>query len=150
MIMLEKLLLLKSVTFFKQTPDELLMEIAHSALQEIALESGQQVIQKGEVGNAMYVIVNGRVKIHDGDLLIGELGEREIFGELAALSFGQRVSCVSAITDCLLLKISSVALYDMMTLDIGLAKGIIKALCERTQSMSLQLQELLQNPGARE
>ncbi len=140
MITLEKILILKSITFFKQTPDELLLQIVESAIKEKTFSPGELILQKGDVGTAMYIIVNGRVKIHNDDIFINELGEREIFGELAALSFGTRVSSVSAITDCLLLKISSAALYDVMNLDIGLAKGIIKALCERTRSMSDQLQ----------
>lgn len=143
MIALEKLLLLKSVTFFKQTHDDLLLQIVESALKEKTVNAGEVIVQKGEIGRDMYVIVSGRVKIYDDDIFIKEMGEREILGELAALSFGERVASVSAITDCLLLKINSSDLYEVMNLDIGLAKGIIKALCERTQAISQQLQEAL-------
>lgn len=143
MIALEKLLLLKSITFFKQTPDDLLLQVVISASKEKNFNAGELIMEKGEIGTDMYVIITGRVKIHVGDTFVKELGEREIFGELAALSFGTRVSSVSAITDCHLLKINSDALYDAMNFDIGLAKGIIKALCERTQSMSAHLQASL-------
>lgn len=143
MITLEKLLLLKSVTFFKQTQDDLLLQIIESAVEEKTVNAGELICKKNEIGQDMYVIVSGRVKIHDDDMFIKEMGEREIFGELAALSFGTRVASVTAITDCLLLKINSTDLYEVMNLDIGLAKGIIKALCERTQSISIQLEESL-------
>lgn len=139
MIALEKLLLLKSVTFFKQTPDELLMKLILYASEEVFYNAGQLIFKQGEIGKAMYVIAKGKVSVHDEKLVITELGEREIFGELAALSFGKRTSSVSALSDVLLLKISSIPIYEAMALDIGLAKGIIKALCERAQSMSMQL-----------
>lgn len=139
-ITLEKVLLLKSVTSFKETPDDILLQIVESAIKEEAFAAGELILKKGELGQAMFIIVTGRVQVHDEGIIHQELGEREIFGELAALSFGTRVSSVSALTDCLLLKISSSALYDVMNLDIGLAKGIIKALCERTRSLSEQLQ----------
>jgi CRP/FNR family cyclic AMP-dependent transcriptional regulator len=148
MIALEKLLLLKSVTLFKQTHDDLLLQIVESAVKEKTVIAGELLFQKGDAGLDMYVIVNGRVKIHNGDLFIKEIGDREIFGELAALSFGTRVASVSAITDCLLLKISSPDLYEVMNLDIGLAKGIIKALCERTQSISMQLEQSLRGSNS--
>lgn len=144
MIALEKLLLLKSVTFFKETPDDLLLQLAIFALQEKNMQAGELIVQKNDIDTAMYIIVAGKVKIHDGDLLIKELNEREIFGELAALSLSPRISSVSALTDGLLLKMDSNDLYEMMSLDIGLAKGVIKGLCERIQSMSTQLQGLMQ------
>lgn len=143
MIALEKLLLLKSVTLFKETPDDLLMQVASSIAEEQMVKAGELIIQKDDTGTTMYVIVNGRVRVHDGDIFITELGEHEIFGELSALSLQTRVSSVSAISDCLLLKINSSDLYDLMNFDTGLAKGIIQSLCHRARTMSLQMQEIL-------
>ena len=143
MITLEKLLLLKSVPFFQQTPDELLMQIATTAMKEQTVNAGELIIQKGDVGTEMYVIVSGQVKIHDGDKWITTLGDREIFGELSALTLEPRVSSVSTITECLLLKINGLALYEIMNFDAGLAKGIIHALCDRSRLMSAQLQVLM-------
>jgi CRP-like cAMP-binding protein len=143
MITLEKLLLLKSLTLFKETPDDLLMQVVTSVVKEQRVDAGEQIIEKGDSGTSMYVLVSGRVKVHDQELVITELGEREIFGELSALSLQPRVASVSAITDCFLLKISSAGLYELMSFDIGLAKGIIQALCERARTMSIQMQALL-------
>jgi CRP-like cAMP-binding protein len=67
-ITLEKLLLLKSVTFFKQTPDDLLLQIVESAIKEQSVAAGDLIVQKGDVGTTMYIIVNGLVKVHDGDI----------------------------------------------------------------------------------
>lgn len=145
MITLEKLLLLKSVTFFKQTPDDLLMQIAITATKELRVSTGELIIKKGDSSTDMYVVVSGQVRVHDEDTLITTLEAREIFGELSALSMEPRVSSVSAMTDCLLLKINGLALYEMMNFDIGLAKGIIRALCDRTRRMSMQLQVLMDN-----
>ena len=143
MITLEKVLLLKSVPFFQQTPDELLLQIATTAVKEQRVNANELIVQKNEVGTHMYVIVSGQVKIHDGDKLITTLSDREIFGELSALSLEPRVSSASAMTECLLLKINGGALYEIMNFDIGLAKGIIHALCDRARLMSTQLQALM-------
>ena len=143
MITLEKLLLVKSIPFFQQTPDELLLQIATTAMKEQRVMADELIIQKNDVGTDMYVIVSGRVKIHEGEKLITTLGEREIFGELSALTLEPRVSSVSAITECLLLKINGLALYEIMHFDVGLAKGIIHALCDRARLMSAQIQVLM-------
>lgn len=142
MIALEKLLLLKSVTLFRETPIDLLMQVVNSIVKEQMFSAGDQIVEKGDSGTNMFIIVKGRVKVHDEDTVIAELGEREIFGELSALSLQPRVASVSAVTDCLLLKIGSSGLYDLMNLDIGLTKGIIRALCDRARMMSIQIQEL--------
>ncbi|MCL9683148.1 Crp/Fnr family transcriptional regulator [Legionella maioricensis] len=144
MIALEKLLLLKTVTLFKQTPDDLLLHIVTSIVKEKRVNAGELLLEKGGVNSTMYIVVSGRVKVHDGVRLITELAEREIFGELSALTKDPPVTSVSAITDCLLLTISSAALYELMSFDEGISKGIIQALCKRTQSMSIQVQGLLQ------
>ncbi len=143
MITLEKLLLLKSAPFFQRTPDELLMQIVTTAVKEQIAYAGELIIEKDDSGTDMYVVVSGQVKVHDGDKLIATLSDCEIFGELSALSLQPRVSSVSAITECLLLKINGQALYEIMNFDVGLAKGIIHALCDRARSMSTQLQVLL-------
>ena len=143
MITLEKLLILKSVPFFQQTPDEVLLQIVTTAVQELIVEKDAPIIKKAEEGKDMYVVVSGQVKVHDGDKLIVTLGERDIFGELSALSFARRVASVSAVSNCVLLKVNGLALYEIMSFDVGLAKGIIAALCERAQSMSMQLQALM-------
>ncbi|MBA3537560.1 MAG: cyclic nucleotide-binding domain-containing protein [Tatlockia sp.] len=143
MIDLEKLLILKAVTLFKQMPDDLLLQLVMSVVKEERIQPGQPILEEGVKNTNIYIIVSGRVKIHNKEQFISELSEREIFGELSALSFDFPVSCVSAITECLVLKINSISLYEIMNYDIGLAKGIIFALCQRTKSISSQLQQLL-------
>jgi len=147
MIVLEKILLLRSVTFFKEIPDDLLLQIVTTSVTEEIVAAGDAILKKNDKGRNMYIIASGRVSIHDENIIFKELGEREIFGELAALSFGRRLASASALTECLLLKISSTTLYQLMDVDIGMAKGIIKALCERTESINRQLEAAMQNQG---
>lgn len=143
MISLEKLLILKSVTLFKQVPDDLLLSMVTSIVKEKIVLPNELVLKKNEINSTMYIIVSGRVKVHNDNLFITELGEREIFGELSALTNLPTVSSVSSITECLFLTIQNNALYELMNFENGLAKGIIQALCFRTQSVTLQIQELL-------
>lgn len=144
MITIEKLLLLKSVNLFKQMPDDLLLQVANTLTHQRILSPGEMVLEKGKVNSTMYVIVSGSVKVHDEhNRTIKELGPREIFGELSALTEQPTVSYVSAISECLLLTIRNDALFDLMSIELELSKGIIIALCERTQNMSFQIQELM-------
>lgn len=135
MITIEKLLLLKSVPLFKYTPDDILLELAHS-LKEHYAAAGEMIMQKGEFGQVMYIIARGKVKVHDKDNVLAELEELDVFGELAALSPEVRTASVTAVENSVLLKINNEMLYDMMEMHIGLVRGIIEVLCQRTRDIA--------------
>lgn len=144
MITLEKLLLLKSVSLFKQMPDDLLLQVASTLTHEKIVKPEDKIIEKGVVNSIMYIIVSGMVRVHDEqNRTIKKLGPREIFGELSTLTGQATVSNVSALTECLLLTIKDNALYDLMSIEPEVSKGIIIALCERAQDMSIQIQHLI-------
>ena len=132
----EKTLFLKSVPLFKYVKDEALLAIA-SAFEEQRAAPKEEIIQKDELGTDMYLIVSGKVKVHDGDHQIAELKIGDVFGELAALAPEKRIASVQALEDTLLLKIGSRTLYDLIDIQPGLAKGIIQALCQRVRTIAL-------------
>jgi len=118
MIAIEKLLLLKSVSFFKEMPDDLLLHVASSLLHEQIITPGEKILQTESRNSMMCVIASGTVRVHDEqDHTIKELGPRETFGELSAQTTQSPVSHISAVTECLLLTIRNDALYDLMGLD---------------------------------
>jgi CRP-like cAMP-binding protein len=136
MITLEKMFFLKSMPLFKSTKDDVLLIVA-SATQEQFVERGTIIIQKGEWGDTMHMIVKGRIKIHDGDFELKQIGERDLFGELAALVPDQRNATVSAIEDTLLLTIKHSSLFELMEINFGLVKGIINVLVNRLRETDI-------------
>lgn len=140
MIILEKIVFLKEMPLFNLVKEESLFALAQILEHEI-IEPGELIIQKGDFGNAMYMIVDGKVKVHDADLVIEELETKEIFGELAALFPEKRIASVSAIEKTILLKIESAPLYELMDGDIELTKGIVQILCQRVRSLSKDIEE---------
>lgn len=130
----EKMLFLKSMPLFKYVKDDVLLGVA-SVLEEHRLKGGETIIKKGDLGTVMYMIVAGKVKVHDGEREFKVLGDHDFFGELAALSPEKRNASVTAIEETLLLKISSEALYELMEIQPGLAKGIIQVLCQRIRTI---------------
>ena len=82
--LVEKVLVLKSASLFNQTPDNVLADVAQR-VQEISFEAGDLIFNKGDFGDSLYIIVSGTVQVWDGPHLLNELGEGDIFGELALL-----------------------------------------------------------------
>ncbi len=91
----EKVLILKSVDMFGQTPDHVLADVAE-LLEEIDVPAGETILQQGDFGDSMYVIVDGKVSVCDGERLLNYLGERDVFGEMALLDPEPRLATVIA------------------------------------------------------
>ena len=132
LLTIEKVLVLKSVPLLSSVPENQLVDLATIA-ESVEYETGEVIINQGYLGTSMYIVVDGRVRIFDGDQELGDHGDHAVFGELAALDPEPRVASVQAIEDCTLLRIDGESLYDLMSGDKELTRGIVHVLCDYTR-----------------
>ena len=59
---------------------------------------------------------------------MNELGERDVFGEMAVLDAAPRVASVTAIEETRLFRLEQEPLYDLMAERVEVARGIIAVL----------------------
>jgi len=138
---IEKVILLKDADLFAETPDELLAEVA-GLLTEVELAAGESVFAKGDAGDSLYVVVSGRVRVHDGDYTLNVLGESEVFGEMALLEPEPRMASVTAETDALLLRLDGEPFYELMDTRSEVARGIIRVLSRRLRQRAQEVTAL--------
>jgi HEAT repeat protein len=131
--LIERVLILKTVSIFGDTPDHLLAEVA-DLLEEQHLKAGETFITKGDPANCMYVIVNGEVSIHDGDRKFNELGARDILGEMAILEGTPRSASATTITATHLLKLDRTPFFEIIADRGEVAQGIIRVLAGRLRA----------------
>jgi CRP-like cAMP-binding protein len=133
---LEKALLLREVRIFADTPDHTLSGVA-GIMSEIVVAPNETVIEEGEWGTSMYVVVDGMVRVQVGGKTVAELGEGQVFGELAALDPEPRIATIVAGTkEVHLLRLEREDLFDLMTEQIEVAYGIVRFLCGRYRELS--------------
>jgi CRP-like cAMP-binding protein len=137
LLTIEKVLILKTVNIFANIPEESLVEVA-SIINEVNFNDGEMIFEKGDIGKSMYIIVDGEVKVHDGDKIFATLKSRDVFGELAALDPEPRSASITATQDTLLFQLEQDALYELMSEYIDVAKGIIQVLCRRLRGGNAQ------------
>lgn len=135
---LEKVFVLKAVDIFVETPEDALAEIA-SIVEEVEVQAGAPVFEKGDTGTSMYVIFNGRVRVHDGDHTLNELSNRDIFGEMALLESELRSASVTALEDTHLLRLDQAPFYELVADRSEVAWGIIRVLTRRVRDLSQKL-----------
>ena len=127
---LEKVMILKGVQIFAETPDEILAEVA-GLLREVEVNAGDRVIEQGELGDCMYVIVDGEVALTCDGKRLATIGDREIFGEMSLLDSEPRSASVEALRSTHLLRLDQEELYDLMGQRVEIARGIIRLLSKR-------------------
>jgi len=132
---LEKVLFLKSIDLFSQIPGEDLAQVALIAVEE-PRESGEIIFSEGEPGDAFYLVVDGKVRMHHQEKMVAELGERECFGEMALLDSAPRSATVTTVNDTNLLKIARDEFHEILTEKPEIALGIIKVLSRRLRTAS--------------
>ena len=103
--------ILASIPLFRKcTPEQLNMLVRHASEQ--VYPSGHIITREGEPPENLWVLLSGRVRVvettSDGqaELLLGELGRAEIFGEMGILRDQPRSATVIAVdrTHCLVLR----------------------------------------------
>ncbi len=123
---------LQEVVLFKDLDLDELRMIA-GACREIRLPPGKTIIEENSVGDSMWVILEGAVKVYKQDFYGGKevittLHEGDHFGELSLFDSAPRSAAVSTIKETLLLELRGEDLRALMDQDAELAKRIYEAL----------------------
>ena len=136
---LEKTIILKSVDLFKTIPAENLSRISQIT-EEVQFEANTQIFAEGDYGDSLFIVVNGNVKIHKGDLELVTLGKGSCLGEMALLDDEPR-SADATVTeeDSILFKIEQEGFYEVMGSQSDIMEGIIKLLTGRLRDANEKL-----------
>jgi hypothetical protein len=137
----EKVLILKHVDVFQQTPDDVLADIA-ALLEEVEIAAGETIFNKGDLGDSLYIIISGKLRVDDGDRLLNYLGESDVFGEMALLDAEPRVASVKAVEPTQLLRLDQAPFYELITDRPEVAIGLIHVLSGHLRARVRDVTEL--------
>ncbi|MCF8309441.1 MAG: cyclic nucleotide-binding domain-containing protein [Bacteroidales bacterium] len=126
---------LKEVSIFSDTSEEILekivnfLEVRHVLKEEV-------IFKKGEKGHALFIIAEGKVRIHDNGHVLGRLGQGEVFGEYSLVDYETRSASVTAEKSTTLYMLEQEIFYEMMARDIDVMQGVLKVLTGRMRYMN--------------
>lgn len=135
LLLVEKVLILKSLSIFSDTPEHILADLA-PLMEEEEYETDTLIFKEGEFGDCMYIIHQGEVKIHKENVTLAILNEKEVFGELALLDPEVRSASATTVTNCVLFRIDQEPLYEVIENRPEVARGFIKILCKRLRAQN--------------
>ncbi len=135
---IDRVLILKNVNTFSHIPDEFLSGVANF-LEVVQIKKRDKIFEKGNLGRSLYIIIEGIVLLHNGDISLGTLGKSEVFGEWAALDPEPRAASATAIEECILFKLEHDSLFELMSSDIEVVRGVLQILCQNLRTVTKQL-----------
>ena len=130
---IDKVLVLRSVSLFKAIPHEILAGVA-TLLTERWAEPGERIFEKGELGDCLYVIESGRVRVQDGDRILCHLEKHQFFGELSLLDAEPRSASVCAVERSHLFRLAQSDFYSLISERPEITHSINRVLCQMVRT----------------
>jgi hypothetical protein len=125
----DKVVMLRNVSLFEAIPHEVLAGIA-ALLTERWAEPGERIIEKGELGDCLYIIESGRLRVHDGDRVLAHLSRPQFFGELSLLDAEPRSASVTAVERSRLFRLAQADFYSLVSERPDITHAINRVLCQ--------------------
>jgi len=114
------------------------IETVFSKGSTLRFHMGETVFEKGAPGNLLYVILQGRAGVYDGDRLLAYLETGEIFGEMALVTREPRSATVVATTPAILFAITDFAFQNLLTkrVAVQLLLNMLRSLSRRIRGLN--------------
>ncbi|MDP3257846.1 MAG: Crp/Fnr family transcriptional regulator [Bosea sp. (in: a-proteobacteria)] len=130
--------------FFAGVPPQDLLDCA-AEFREQRFDAGQMLFARGDAGDRLLLVVEGRVRLsvttEEGrELSMRHAARGDLLGEIAVLDGGTRSADAVAITPVLALSLRRAALDTLRARHPALAAGIIAFLCRRLRQTTDQLE----------
>ncbi|MEJ2600252.1 MAG: cyclic nucleotide-binding domain-containing protein [Anaerolineales bacterium] len=138
LLTIERVAILNQVEIFADTPDHILAAVAQ-ILEEVELEPGHTFIEEGLLEDCMYIVVDGKVRVHHDGQTIILLETGDTVGELAVLDPQPRSASVTTEDNVLLFRLAKEAFDEVMSDRPEIAQGVIRALTRRLRAEGYQL-----------
>ena len=138
--------LLKELELFSELNDQELEEVAALA-QVRKIDTDTTVFHEGDSSDAIFVVVNGRVKIvttsSDGkEFILTVLGAGQVFGEMGLLETAPRSASVISITEVELLVIKIADFDHLLDSSPGISRKLMAILSRRLRRANSKMESL--------
>ena len=100
---------------------------------------GATVFEDGEPGDALYVILEGKVELRIAESALETLGPGDVFGEMALIDSSPRVASAVAKTLCKLVPVSGSRFLALVRQRPEFSLHLMKVMAERLRKMNRRL-----------
>ncbi|MBU1370334.1 MAG: cyclic nucleotide-binding domain-containing protein [Bacteroidetes bacterium] len=131
----QRVILLKKIPVFNPLDQDALSELA-ALLVERKTRAQEPIFRKGDRGENMYILVEGEVRVHDGNHVIARLQAGQVFGEYALFDTENRSASVTTEKPGLVLVLDRSSLMDFLKRFPELLLGMLQLQIKRMRDMN--------------
>jgi signal transduction histidine kinase len=135
---------LKGVKIFYHIPLEIIKQLAQKIVVRNYL-ANEPVFKKGDEGDCIYIILDGKVKLHEQEMIIAEMTSTDFFGEFSLLDNEPRSLSVTCTTATKLASLNRSDFYLVLKEHPESIKNIIEALIRRIREQNNKIFTYLKN-----
>ncbi|HTH33842.1 MAG TPA: cyclic nucleotide-binding domain-containing protein [Xanthobacteraceae bacterium] len=99
-------------------------------------KTGDIIFRQGDAATEFYVVQSGKVDIRLGNRLLGTVGDRDIFGEMALIDAAPRSATAVAATDVRLVAVGEKQFLFMVSQTPHFALNVMRTLARRLRAQN--------------
>ena len=131
---IEKVIHLQRIEMFADIPSEQLAYVA-GITREVYFEPGDVIYSEGDQAEAMYLLIDGDIKVTREGKVTRKVAIDEAFGIWGFFDREPRLFTAEALSESYLLKIRSSDFYDLIEDRVRLSRGLIKYLVGKIRQL---------------
>ena len=136
----ERVLILKGADLLNDVGPRHLLELAKVA-REIEIIKGDTIYKEDDPADALYMVVEGRVRLATAERTMSEVGPGEAFGTWSLVDDSARGHRAECTEDGLTLALHRDDFYDVAAGDLTLLKEVVRVLAKRLRALVVERPE---------
>jgi CRP-like cAMP-binding protein len=135
----EKVIFLQGIDIFEHTLTE---DLAHIALitEEVDLKENAIIFKEGDISDAMYMVIDGKVRLTRDKHEIMVAGRKDVFGSWALFDDEPRIVTATTLEECSLLRIYKEDFIDLLADHVEITQSILKTMVKRLRNLMARVE----------
>jgi CRP-like cAMP-binding protein len=106
--------------------------------EKCSFEAGATIVKEGSIGSHMYIILDGEAmvskKSREGEIELARLTSADSFGEMALADNEARSASVTALSPCVLVRLSDQSMYSHPEISMKVYRNVARVVSARLRS----------------
>ena len=111
------------------------LELFRTEADTKTAKAGETIFVEGDAGKALFVVLDGTVRLSVMGRTLEKVGKGGLFGEMALIDDSPRSATATALTDCTLVPVSAERFRSLVTASPDFALEIMRVMAGRLRTM---------------
>ncbi len=134
----EKVIFLQDIDIFEFTSTEDLSYIA-AITDEVEFQADELIFEEGEISDAMYMVIEGKVRLTRGSQEVMVAQKKDVFGTWALFDDEPRVASAKTLENSRLLHIDKEDFIDLLADHVAITQSVLKTMVKRLRNLMTRI-----------